>query len=324
MEPAPRTDDFIRTDFGGGSWQSVALDRALRATIKTFLRIWARTRFLPWPARLVDYAGLVMPPISGVTYHDIELPQCRAQLVTPERVLTDRFVVYLHGGAFLIGGKYLHRQLVGRFAERLSAPVLHVNYRKLPRHSISDAIVDSVDGYRYALGTGVDPKRIVVMGDSAGGYLTFTTALEVRDARLPLPGALVAMAPLTDWALADKTAQAKTNSCAVFPTTTAPALVDIATRCNRGADLISPAHYELSGLPPTLIQASSAELVFPDALLMARQLAKHGVAAELQVWDKQVHVFQAAAGLVPEATAAIHQIVEFIDRTVPAMTSKVA
>jgi acetyl esterase/lipase len=69
---------------------------------------------------------------------------------------------------------------------------------------------------------------------------------------------------------------------------------------------------DLSGLPPTLIQVSSIEALLPDAEIMTDKLAEHQVDVRLQVWEGQVHVFQAFADLVPEGFTAINQIGGFI------------
>lgn len=310
--------EFTRTDFPGGSWQSRLLAIVLRLTIKTFLRFWAATQYLPWPSGgIVDHLGRALRSVEGISHRSIRLPQCQAELVAPAEPTSDRFVVYLHGGGFYIGGRYLHRQMVGKLADSLSATLLHVNYRKLPQHPISAAVEDCIDAYRYTLGLGVDPSRIVLMGDSAGGYLTFTTALGIRDANLPMPAAIVAISPLTDWDHTAKSAAPTAASCALFPRSTTAALLKLATRCNLGTEPTSPAQCVLDGLPPTLIQASSSEMLYPDAVLMAERLAAHGVTCELQLWDGQVHVFQAAAGFVPEAAQATAEAVRFVERTVP-------
>jgi acetyl esterase/lipase len=70
-------------------------------------------------------------------------------------------------------------------------------------------------------------------------------------------------------------------------------------------------------MPPTLIQASSTEILYPDAVLMAQRLAQAGARCVLQVWDGQPHVFQAGAGVIPEADRAIAQIAAFIRKELP-------
>ena len=79
----------------------------------------------------------------------------------------------------------------------------------------------------------------------------------------------------------------------------------------------APSRAELHGLPPSLIQVSSAEMVYPDAESMTAALLAAGADVELQVWDHQVHVFQAAAGFLPEADQALDEIADFVDEVAP-------
>ncbi len=315
--PSPATDtmnEFRRTVFRGGTVRSRLLNLTIRATVRPFIAAWARFPELSWPYHAVDNVGRVLTVPRGVSRRPAPLENCAAYLVTPPEPRADRFIVYLHGGAFVIGGNHLHKQMIGRFAASLHAAALAVDYRQLPEHSIIDSIEDSVAAYRYALESGYRPEQIVIMGDSAGAYLTLMAGIEIKRRGLPNPAALVALSPLTDWDMTAKLAAPTLDSCVLFPRTTGPALVRFATRRNRGAALPSPVAVDLTGLPPVLIQASASESACPDAELMAERLAAHGVPGELQLWAGQVHVFQAAAGIVPEAAEAVAAIVEFVER----------
>jgi acetyl esterase/lipase len=309
------------TLFGGGSARSALLSRALRSTVKPFISVWSRVPLLPWPYFVVDYAGLLVRPVAGTTYESIELSHCRAQLLrTPQT--EDRVVVYLHGGAFVVGGKFLHRSLMSRIADRTRSTLVAVDYRQLPRHPVSASVADGLDAYRHVLESGVPASKIVIMGDSAGGYLTFQVALAAAAAGLPMPAGLVAMSPLIDFDGTAKVEADSAMSCSVFPVNCFDGLSKVVLRAARRAGENhalpdAPSSGELHGLPPSLIQASSAEMVLPDAESMAAALVAAGVACELQVWDRQVHVFQAAAGFLPEAEQALDEIADFVDEVVP-------
>lgn len=307
--------------FGGGSARSALLARVLGNTVKPFISVWSRTSLLPWPYFLVDYAGLLLKPVPGTTYERLELPDCKAEVLrTPDT--EDRVVVYLHGGAFVVGGRFLHRQLMSRIAHRTRASVVAVDYRQLPKHPVSASIADGLAAYRHVLDSGVPASKVVIMGDSAGGYLTFQVALAAEAAGLPMPAGLVAMSPLIDFDGTAKVEAGSARTCSVFPLNCFDGLSQVVLRAARraGEDHAlpdAPSRAALHGLPPSLIQASTAEIVHPDAESMAAALESAGVDCELQVWDHQVHVFQAAAGFLPEADQALDEIVDFVDRVVP-------
>jgi acetyl esterase/lipase len=203
--------------------------------------------------------------------------------------------------------------MIGRISARMSAPVLAVNYRKLPQHTISDAIEDCVFGYRYLLERGMPADRIAIMGDSAGGYLSLVLGSILHENGLPGPGAIVAMSPLTDVDHSDKLA-ASTN-CALFPSSAAIAFTQLMSR-RAGGQLISPAHANLTDFPPTLLHVGRREYLYPDAVLMAKRLRSAGRICRIHTWDTAVHIFHAAAH-TPEAVHAIDDIVDFVDQYVP-------
>ena len=309
------------TRFGGGGFRSDLLAFGLRHTVKPFIGVWSHVPLLPWPYFLADYAGLALKPVEGTTFERIDLPHCKAELLrTPST--EDRVVVYLHGGAFVVGGRFLHRQLMSRIAERTRATVVAVEYRQLPKHPVSTSIADALDAYRHVLDSGVPASKVVVMGDSAGGYLTFQLALAAQEAGLPMPAGLVAMSPLIDFDGTVKVAAPSAESCALFPSHCFRGLGQVVMRASlRAGEAVvlpgAPSQAALHGLPPSLIQASSAEMVFPDAVSMAEALSAADVDVELQVWDHQVHVFQAAAGVLPEADQALEEIADFVDTVAP-------
>ncbi|GEM30296.1 putative hydrolase/esterase/lipase [Nocardia neocaledoniensis NBRC 108232] len=305
---------LLRTDFPGGSLRSRAVSRTLRCTVKPIIALVMRMPDRRWPFHLVDWLGRPLTSARGVTRAAVALPNCAAILTKPVEIRDERYIVYLHGGAFLVGGNHLHRQLTARIAADFGAEVLAVTYRKMPAHSVAVSIADSIEGYRYALDQGARPENITIMGDSAGGYLALMTAIELRRQGLPQPAAVVAMSPLTDWDLPPR----PTSACAVFPREMRSAFRDFAVNAGQGTVPESPARCDLTGLPPVLIQASTTETVCPDAELMAERLADHGVSCELQLWADEVHVFQAAASVTPEAASAVAEIGRFLDRTVGA------
>ena len=309
------------TLFGGGSRRSAILARTVRSTVRPFISIWSRVPLLPWPYFLADYAGLLIKPVRGTTYERIQLPHCKAEMLrTPQT--EDRVIVYLHGGAFVVGGRFLHRSLMSRIADKTRAALVAVDYRQLPNHPVSASIADGLAAYQHVLDSGVPASKVLIMGDSAGGYLTFQIALAAEAAGLPMPAGLVAMSPLIDFDGTTKIEAGSAATCAVFPRNCFDGLSKVVLRAARRAGEShalpdAPSRAALHNLPPSLIQASTAEMVHPDAESMAAALTAAGVHCELQVWDHQIHVFQAAAGFLPEADQALDEIADFVDGVIP-------
>jgi len=90
-------------------------------------------------------------------------------------------LLYIHGGAFVLGSKDTHRSLALLNAQRARYLVFNINYRLAPGHPFPSAIADACAAYRWvaqhARQYGGDPERIVVAGESAGGNLALGVAI---------------------------------------------------------------------------------------------------------------------------------------------------
>ncbi|WP_372461078.1 alpha/beta hydrolase [Rhodococcus yananensis] len=311
--PAP-TSPLVR-EFAGVSLPSRALSLSVRSTVRPFLDAWASAPTLPWPTPLVDRLAFPLTPVSGTRRHAVELESCSAEFLRAPGATGPVAILYLHGGAFLCCGLSTHRQLVSRISAAAAAPVLAVGYRMLPGHPIRRALEDGLAGLRWLLDRGFPIGRIVVAGDSAGGFLAFSVAHEALRLGLGRCAGVVAMSPLTDLDSRRKVDHPNASRCALFPRRAVPVLTRLVERAEQTAHtepVTSPVDLDVTGMPPTLIQTGSEEMTFVDAEVIAHRLAAAGVHTELQVWEKQVHVFQAAASVVPESGQAIARIGTFV------------
>jgi monoterpene epsilon-lactone hydrolase len=276
----------------------------------------------PWPWGAVEFAARAITPTPGMVRADVVLAHCTAQLIRAAGVLpadgTRRVVLYLHGGAFLTCGPYSHGRLVSMVSRFADSPVLVPDYRKIPKHSIRDAVDDCYDGYRWLRQNGYRPDQIVLAGDSAGGYLALALAQRLLGCG-ERPAALVAMSPLLQLVTQPRTTHPNASSDAMFAPRVLDALHGLITRtaAHRTTDVDPDALYEpldhiQHGLPPVLIHVSGCEVLLHDAQYAAHQLTAAGVPVELQVWPGQIHVFQLAAPMIPEASRSLRQIGRYI------------
>jgi acetyl esterase/lipase len=295
---------------------------AARLTIRPTLAIGSHLANVPWPWGLVDFAARAVTPAPGTIRDTIWLRHCSAQMVRAEGVLaangTRRVVLYMHGGAFLTCGPHTHARLVAMLSAYADSPVLVMNYRMMPKHSIGEAIDDCYDGYRWLRQRGYQPEQIVLAGDSAGGYLSLALAERLLPQREE-PAAIVAMSPLMQIAKEPKQPHPDTRSDEIFPAKAFDVFVKLIAKAagrhmveGRSEEIYEPLDHIESGLPPTLIHVSGSELLLYDARLAASELVAAGVPVEVRVWPGLMHVFQIAAPLVPEASRSLRQIGQYI------------
>ncbi|MGH1561380.1 alpha/beta hydrolase [Mumia sp. DW29H23] len=302
------------------SKRALLLSSAMRVTVKPALSLWSYAPGAPWPTGLLESVAGLLPDPPHTSVDHVRLPHCDAELIRADKAdhADSHAVLYLHGGAFLVGGLNTHRGLAARLSATSGCAVLNVGYRMMPKHPVSQAVEDGLSGYQWLLDQGYAPERIVIAGDSAGGYLAFAVTLAILEAGLERPAGLAAMSPLTDLDPDRKLDQPGRPSCALFPRSAWRGFLRLVEMVENDllGDHLEPASSlvdaDLRGLPRTLIQVGSDELVLPDAELMAIRLARSDVEVELQIWEKQVHVFQVAVGIVPEAREATREVGAFV------------
>src|SRR5262249_43719435 len=134
--------------------------------------------------------------------------------------------LYFHGGAFLTCGANSHGRLVEALSKFADSPVLVVNYRLLPKHSVGMALDDCHDAYQWVRLRGYEPDQIVLAGDSAGGYLALAPR-ERREGEGEDPAGLVPISPLLQIAKECKQAHPNTKTDAIFPAKAFDALIEL-------------------------------------------------------------------------------------------------
>ncbi len=232
--------------------------------------------------------------------------------ITPPGVSDDITVYYLHGGGYTIGSVNTHVRMISLIAAAAGARAYAIDYRLAPEHPFPAGLDDAVTGYRWLIEQGVDPARIVIAGDSAGGGLVLATLLRLREAGDSLPAAAVLLSPWTDLEATGESIKTRREADPMIDPTGMPEM----SRSYYGDEdvrnpLISPLHADFSGLPPMLIQVGDAEVLLDDSTRVARRARAAGVDITLEVDDEMIHVFQFFAPLLPEAVAAIARIGEF-------------
>ena len=154
----------------GPSIRARLLSLTCRMTVRPTLAVASYVPNLPWPWGIVDIASRALLPQAGTVRATIGLPHADAQLVRAPGVLPAdgkrRIVLYMHGGAFLTCGVNSHNRIVTTLSTAADAPVLVVNYRMIPKHTVGMAVDDCRDAYAWLRLRGYGPDQIVLAGAS--------------------------------------------------------------------------------------------------------------------------------------------------------------
>ena len=265
--------------------------------------------------RRLDFIGRLLLRAFGVRVERTTVAGLYAEWLRPKRAPDDKVLLYLHGGAYVIGSCRSHGQMVSHIARAAGINALVPEYRLAPEHKFPAAIEDCVAVYRELLTSGIRPENIVIAGDSAGGGLTVATLLSLRDGGDPLPAAAVLLSPYLDVTASGESATTRADQDPWFHASDMKVVVS--NYC--GADelknpLVSPVFAEVEGLPPVLIQVGDDEILLSDSTRFADKIRAAGGTVDIEIWPEMWHVFQLFVGKMPEARRAINKIGDYVRR----------
>lgn len=224
----------------------------------------------------------------------------------------------------MVGSAKSHRPVTDRLAKVTGFAVLAIDYRLLPEHARMDGLNDVRAAYQWILNNGPDGQAridaLVLAGDSSGGNMVLSSAAWARDADMRAADAVIAMSPQTDLTLSSpsliKNIETDLMQGVSFgPVVKAPKVLKLLFsfmmhRINPSDPIVSPVLGDLSGLPPTLVQVSDAEMFYDDGARYVNKANAQGSFAQLQVWPGVMHVWQAFD--VPEAEEAFAEMGKFV------------
>jgi acetyl esterase/lipase len=262
-------------------------------------------------SRLLKVTRLTLPP-RGAKFEASNNDGVRGEWATARGHETSPLtVLYLHGGGYCVGSPATHRAITGHLAVRCGARVFAPDYRLAPEHAFPAAVDDAVASFRGLLARGVAPHDVVIAGDSAGGGLSVAAALRLRELALPLPRALVLFSPWVDLSLDQLPSPPPGEVMLTLPWITQCARAYVA-RADARHPLVSPLYADLAGLPPTLIQVGTDEILLGDSRRLRERLQPAGVAVHYEEYPRRWHVFQANAGVLADADRAFESVARFI------------
>lgn len=264
----------------------------------------------------LDQMGQTIPKPNHVLVERTSFDGVPGEWISIAGAPTERVILYLHGGAYYMGSCESHRSLAWRLAEASEARIALVEYRLAPEHRFPAAVEDAVKAYKSLLAQGIEPNRIAIAGDSAGGGLTMATLISLRDEGTSLPACAALLSPWTDLAGTGPSMESR----APYDPWLEPEGIRKAPLLYCSPDqlthpLVSPLYADLAGLPPILIHVGRDECLLDDSVRLYDKIREAGGEAQLHIWEDMWHVFHSFP--IPEADEALREIGTFIQRRIP-------
>jgi len=254
----------------------------------------AKPRPTSWGERRarMDEICAIDPPAGDIAFTPIVVGDLPAEWSLAPGSDEGRVLLYFHGGGYCSGSITSHRGMVSETGRAAGVRTLAIAYRLAPEHPYPAALEDALAAWRFLRAEGYAPGRIVIGGDSAGGNLTLSLLIALREAGEALPAAMWLVSPWTDLTQSGASLGAKASVDPLISRDYLNGLASAFLGGRNGADpAVSPLFARLEGLPPTLIQVGSSEGLLDDSVRLAGRLGAAEVKVTLEVWPQMIHAW---------------------------------
>jgi acetyl esterase len=298
-------------------------DAALEAFWQILLA--ARTPRVLEPEALRAGAVAMMPMLNAsapevASEREIEITgptgPLRARVFLPARSGPHPALVYYHGGGFVIMSPETHAKIAKELCVGADVAVISVDYRLAPEHPYPAPVDDGVAAFAWvrthARELEIDPARIGVAGDSAGGNLAAVVCARLRDAGAALPRAALLICPWLDMELSSESVRKLSPEDPILDTDILTFFRDAYVRPEqRRESYASPVHASGHDFPATHVIVALRDPLRDEALAFAERLRKASRDVTVSTYRGMPHAFPLFPGM-PQSPAALREMCEFL------------
>lgn len=202
---------------------------------------------------------------------------------------SDTIIIYLHGGAYVNDPMMFHLKFIDKIVSNINTDVYLPIYPLAPNHTYKETYSLLLNLYRNIL---YKNKKIVLMGDSAGGGLALGFTLYLRELKIELPNKLVLISPWVDITMSNEEIKKYEK---IDPILSSYGLTEIGKIWAGNSDLkdykISPIYSDMKGLPNTMIITGKRDILYPDIMLLEKKLKDSKVNTTLIMEKKLYHIY---------------------------------
>lgn len=294
------------------------IDRAAMLVLRGMIALQPELVLGPKGRAAFDTMTGKTPAAQGVVYEAATIGGIPGWWCRPAGTIEGAALLYLHGGAYVLGSAEAYRNFAGQIAVRAAAPTFVADYGLAPERPFPAAFDDAKAAYSGLEEAGF--RSIALAGDSAGGGLALALSAAVSADAInegrSLPVAVAVMSPWLDLSLAGDSMENKASADPLLSRERLAAAAELYLGAHGICDPRASALYgHLAGLPPVLIHVGEDEVLLDDSRRYAASIEAAGGSAELHVWQGMIHVFPASLALLRAAPEALDLLGSFLRRS---------
>ena len=262
-------------------------------------------------AKLMKKKGLKPEVVGDVDNRSIDGPagKIKIRIYTPKGDGPFPLIVYYHGGGFVIADLDVYDSSPRALCNAVGAVVVSAHYRQGPENKFPAAHEDAFAAYEWVLANAAkikgDPRRVAVVGESAGGNLANYVSLTARDRKRPLPVYQVLVYPVADSDTTTPSYQENANAKPLGKAMMKWFFDNAATPADAKDPRLAPLHADLAGLPPTTLITAQIDPLRSEGEALAKKLEAAGVKVDYRNYQGVTHEFFGMGAVLPEARAAL-------------------
>lgn len=279
--------DQFMSDTLGQSWIARLLESSMRsANVKEGGRLsdFINQRTKNTPAR---------PSTSMYLRFDIDVDECSGHniwTIEPPRNMSDKVVLYLHGGAYKYNFVSVHWTFIGNIVDQLKAKVVAPDYPLAPEYNATHVFDLLLKIYKNLL-KDYDPKNISIIGDSAGGGMTLALGELIKNEGLPQPGQLILLSPCVDVTLENPEIKEIDKDDPILNIKSIRlAGIEYAGPLGVKDYLVSPIYGDISGLAPISIYVGTHDLLVADCRKLNCMAKNQNIEIDYNEYEGLFHV----------------------------------
>lgn len=222
-------------------------------------------------------------------------------------------IIYIHGGWFIAGGYETHDAVVRKLANKTGSVVIFIDYRLAPEHPFPAGLNDCIDGVKWvfdnAESLGIDPDKVGIIGDSAGGALSTAVSTQLGK-QLKFQ---VLIYPAVDNQLNSKTWETYENGPVLNKQGGIEAWAGYLPEEEKGNPLAIPVLIkDFKETPPTLIILAEHDPLLDDGKQLSENMKNAGIELKTSFYKDMVHGFMHMGELLEEVQSAVDEIASFV------------